>query len=195
MKPLVYLWRYLWHRLRDRPHRLGFPVAFGRGVRLINAGCIAIGKRTYIDDQALIQSPDEHVHFGDHLPKVDIGTRVTVGMGTVISAAERITIGDDVLIGQHCFIGDHDHAFADVSKPIRDQGLANVRPVTIGAGSWLGANVTVLAGVRIGRHCVIGGGSVVTRDVPDHSVAVGNPARLVKVYDPDTGAWTKPVPS
>ena len=80
----------------------------------------------------------------------------------------------------------HDHAFTDPGRPARWQGTANAVPVMIGDGTWLGHNVTVTAGVSIGRGAVIAAGAVVTRDVPPYSLAVGIPARVVRSWAPVT---------
>ncbi len=82
------------------------------------------------------------------------------------------------------------HAYRDAHTAIKEQPI-ETRGVIIGNGSWLGAGVVVTAGVTIGEHCVVGAGSIVTKDIPDYSVVVGNPARVVKAYDPDLGSWVK----
>ncbi|WP_308203244.1 DapH/DapD/GlmU-related protein [Georgenia satyanarayanai] len=91
-----------------------------------------------------------------------------------------ITIGDDCLIGHNAVIATLQH---DID-PARRGGL-EPSPVVIGSNVWLGANVTVLPGVTIGEDAVIGAGSVVTRDVPAESVAVGSPARVVRSISDD----------
>jgi len=70
------------------------------------------------------------------------------------------------------------------------QGVSTA-PIVIEDEAWIGANVVVLAGVTIGKHCIIAAGSVVTKDVPPYSVAVGNPARVLKKYNPETKNWEK----
>lgn len=117
--------------------------------------------------------------------RIEIGDRVSVTGFLTVSAAERITIEDDVLFARFVYVSDHDHAFEDPTRPVKDQGITGIAPVTIEAGSWLGEGVVVTPGVRIGRGAVIGAGSVVTRDVPAHSLAVGAPARVVRSWAPD----------
>jgi acetyltransferase-like isoleucine patch superfamily enzyme len=121
-----------------------------------------------------------------------IGGTITVGDGcsfagdVTISAAASVTLGSDVLVARGVHIGDHDHAFTDPGRPARRQGIANAAPVMIGDGAWLGHNVTVTAGVSIGRGAVIAAGAVVTRDVPPYSLAVGIPARVARSWAPVT---------
>lgn len=88
-----------------------------------------------------------------------------------------ITIGHCALIGPNCNIICTNHTL-DADERLK--GVFADKPVTIGAKTWLGANVTVLPGVTIGEGAVIGAGSVVTKDIPPYSVAVGNPCRVVK---------------
>ena len=88
-------------------------------------------------------------------------------------------IGDDVWIGPGVYITDADHDRSDPDVPIGHR-MAPARPVRIGAGSWLGTGVVVLSGVTIGERVTVGANSVVCDDLPDGSVAVGAPARVVR---------------
>jgi acetyltransferase-like isoleucine patch superfamily enzyme len=124
-------------------------------------------------------------------PELMIGSDCSIGMGTTISVAQRIEIGEFVLMGRNVYISDHRHAFEDVTEPIEAQGLADIRPVTIGKNSWLGQNVVILPGVTIGEHCVIGANSVVNVSIPDFSVAAGAPARIIKQYNPVEKCWQR----
>jgi acetyltransferase-like isoleucine patch superfamily enzyme len=114
---------------------------------------------------------------------------ITIGDGTnfagdcVVSAASSITIGNDVLFARGIYVSDHSHAFGDEATPIIDQGIDKVAPVVIEDGAWLGENVVVCPGVTIGRGAVVGANSVVVRDVPARSVAVGAPASVVREID------------
>ena len=115
-------------------------------------------------------------------PVVQIGDRCLIGRGSGIVGHLAIDIGDDVWTGHHVYITDQNHGYDDPDLPISQQSQPE-RPVTIGAGSWIGHGSVVLPGARIGRHVVIGANSVVTGEIPDHSVAVGAPARVIKRID------------
>ena len=112
-------------------------------------------------------------------------------MDATISAAKQIVIGESVLLARNVYISDHGHAFDDVSRPIMAQGITIPAPVFIGSGTWIGQNAVILPGTVIGKNCVIGANSVVNRSVPDFTVAVGVPARLLKTFNPTTGHWIK----
>ena len=91
--------------------------------------------------------------------------------------------------GHHVYITDANHGYEDVTLPIGKQ-FAAPRPVRVGSGSWLGHGTVVLPGADIGRHVAVGAGSVVTGALPDFSVAVGNPARVIRRYVDGEG-WVK----
>ncbi|GAB2536918.1 hypothetical protein GCM10027085_29430 [Spirosoma aerophilum] len=101
-----------------------------------------------------------------------------------------VTIGTQVILAQHVVLSGLNHSYEDIQLPIRDQPVT-VRPITVGDACWIGANVTITAGVTIGRHSVVAGGSVVTRDVQPYTVVGGNPARMLKYYDESTKRWVK----
>ena len=119
-------------------------------------------------------------------PVVSIGDRCLIGKGSGIVGHFSITIGNDVWTGHHVYITDQNHGYEDVSVPISQQSQPE-RAVTIGDGSWLGHGSIVLPGVTIGEHVVIGANSVVTKNIPSFSVAVGSPAHVIRKYVENEG--------
>lgn len=130
-------------------------------------------------------------------PKLIIGNRVCVGEYVHIGCNHRIVIGDDVLMGSKIYITDHNHGVYrgdDVDSPAippSARRLTEGESVKIGARCWIGEFVTILPGVTIGEGSIIGSHSTVTHDIPANSIAVGSPARVVKVWDEDTRQWRK----
>jgi radical SAM protein with 4Fe4S-binding SPASM domain len=123
---------------------------------------------------------------------IDIGEGSNIGRRCTISAANRIEIGKYVLLAPNVFITDHNHEYQHAGIPIMHQGITTHSDrVRIGDGSWIGINSIILGNVTIGRHSVIGSNSVVTKDIPDYCVAVGNPCRVIKVFDISTGKWLR----
>lgn len=110
---------------------------------------------------------------------LSIGNNVFINVGCILHAEGGLSIGDDTKIGPYTTVWTTNHIFERTDVPIRLQGLS-LTPVLIGPNVWIGASVTILAGVTIGEGAVIGAGAVVTKDVPPYSVAVGNPAQVVK---------------
>ena len=112
-------------------------------------------------------------------PVVRIGDRCLIGKGSGIVGHFSIEIGNDVWTGHHVYITDQNHGYEDITLPISRQTQPE-RAVVIGDGSWLGFGTVVLPGARIGKHVTIGANSVVTGEIPDYSVAVGVPAKVVR---------------
>lgn len=126
-----------------------------------------------------------------------IGNGVSISQGVKVLGADRLVIDDDVavansvlldarggltlrtgaLIGFESIILTYTHAWPDPKRPVQDQGVAS-KEVTIGSNVWLGMRVLVLPGVTVGESSVIGAGSVVTKPVPEMSVAAGNPCAV-----------------
>jgi acetyltransferase-like isoleucine patch superfamily enzyme len=159
---------------------------FGRGSvicfpheTIMNERYIAIGSGTMIGPYVSLSAgmvPGQHCLTD---PVVRIGDRCLIGRGSGIVGHLAIDIGDDVWTGHYVYITDQNHGYADPALPISRQSQPE-RPVSIGDGSWLGHGTVVLPGARIGRHVVIGANSVVSGEIPDYSIAVGAPARVVK---------------
>lgn len=121
-----------------------------------------------------------------------IGENVNIGMFSRLACINEIRIGNNVLTGSHIFISDYNHAYEDVTMPICKQGTTAAKDkVIIEDDSWIGTNVVICGNAHIGKHVVIGAGAFVNSDIPDYSVAVGNPARVIKKYNFDLKCWER----
>jgi acetyltransferase-like isoleucine patch superfamily enzyme len=98
----------------------------------------------------------------------------------MVAAVERTEIGDHCMLANGCLVTDGNHRFDDPDKPVPWQGFTTKGPTVLEDNVWLGANVVVTSGVRIGRRSVIGANSVVTEDIPPFSIAAGAPATVLK---------------
>ena len=148
------------------------------------------GQNIYIDN-------DVHVHRGTWLaavslnndkPNLSINSRCVIGYYNHIFATRKIIIEKNVITAKNVYISDNLHSYEDVLIPISEQPVKQLKNVVIGEGSWLGENVCII-GASIGKHCVVGANAVVTHDVPDYSVVVGVPARVIKHYDFEKKMW------
>lgn len=119
---------------------------------------------------------------------VIVGDRTKIGLSNTIIGP--VTIGNDIRLAQNITLSGLNHDYEDISRPIHTQGVTTSL-ITVQDGTWIGANVVVLAGVTIGKNCVIAAGSIVTKNIPSYSVAAGNPARVLKKYNHVSKTWEK----
>lgn len=174
-----------WAARETGTHRLR---RFGKG-SLIYPPALIIGHgQIEIGDDVIVHPGAFFSVVADEGGKEDdgrllIGSGVRLGSDAVIACRGSIEIGDHVLAADRVFIGDTFHEYRDVHRPVLHQGLRDPRPVSIGAGAFLGINCAVLPGVAVGEGAYVGANAVVTEDVPAHAVVVGNPARVIKRWD------------
>ena len=135
-----------------------------------------LGRRSVVESYCCINNAVGDVTIGDY-------TRIGIHC-TVIGP---VCIGSHVNLAQGITVTALNHNFGDAARRIDEQGVST-KPVVIGDDVWIGANAVILPGVTIGRHCVIAAGAVVTKDVPDYTLAGGVPAKTIKDISP-----TKPV--
>jgi acetyltransferase-like isoleucine patch superfamily enzyme len=123
--------------------------------------------------------------------KITVGDGSVISRRVIISASRFVTIGKDVFIAPNVMILDTDHAYEDISIPIGLQGFSSKGGIEIGDGCWIAYNAVILGGVTVGKQSVVGANSVVTKDIPPFSVAVGNPAQVIKTYDFSRKEWIR----
>jgi acetyltransferase-like isoleucine patch superfamily enzyme len=182
----AWLKHYKWESLPSSRLWLSFQLlrrdAFARGplygnsLRMLGEGRLQIGRGVVLEANATISADTGRVH---------LGKEVYISRGATIGAVQLVEIGDYCLVGPGCYITDADHRFDDPEIPVPLQGMCSKGPTIIEDNVWLGANVVVTSGVRIGRRSVIGANSVVTNDIPPYSKVAGSPARVRgHVYEP-----------
>jgi len=138
-------------------------------IRIISGGSIIIGKNCKIHDYSMILSYKGNIEIGDNC---------SVNPYTILYGHGGLKIGNGVRIAAHCVIIPSNHKFERLDVPIYQQGEIS-KGIIIEDDVWIGAHCSILDGVRIGKGCVIGAGSVVNKSLPDFSVAVGVPARVI----------------
>ncbi|GGM35905.1 acetyltransferase [Longimycelium tulufanense] len=178
---LVRYWRLFWFRLRNPHVVLRGMVFLGRRVEIHcrpGYGRLEIGRWVHIGDGNAIRCHEGSLRIGD---------KVVFGKDNTVNCYLDVEIGSSTLVADWVYICDFDHVTADINRPIKDQGIVKT-PVRIGPDCWLGTKVSVLRGTRVGRGCVLGAHAVVRGDVPDYSIAVGSPARVVRNRKADYAA-------
>lgn len=125
------------------------------------------------DDEIIVNQP----FYCDYGKQIRVGKRFFANFNLTILDEARVTIGDDCFIGPNVSIYTACHSTDPVERNTRREWA---EPVTIGDNVWIGGSVTILPGVTIGSNVTIGAGSVVTKDIPDNVVAVGNPCKVIK---------------
>jgi len=139
----------------------------------------ALGTCSTIEDYCTINNG-----VGD----VTIGDNTLIGIGNVIIGP--VQVGNNVIFAQNIVASGLNHEYRDAFLPIHAQKI-NVAPIVIEDDCWIAANAVITSGVTIGKHAVIAAGAVVTKNIPPYSVAVGNPARVIKQYNFDNDKWER----
>ena len=167
--------------------------AFGSGSALLwpqgvmyNERYVRIGSETMVGPNTVISVGIAPGQVMPTDPVISIGDRTIIGRGSHIVGHWSIEIGDDIQTGPYVYITDQNHVYEDVDKPIGIQRPVEAA-VSIGSGSWLGANVIILPGTHLGEHTTVAAGAVVSGTFPERVVLAGVPARIVKRWVPDEG--------
>ena len=138
---------------------------------------VSVGAGVYIREHVWLNAKDDR---GDGAPTLHIGDGAYIGRFTHINAWRDVKIGNNVLIADRVFISDCEHQYVDKHVPIAHQADPFVGSVDLREGCWIGIGAVILPGVTVGRNAVVAANAVVTRDVPDHAVAAGVPASIIK---------------
>ena len=165
-----------------------FPIVI-RGRKYIDFGMsLTTGVGCRFDCFSSKQTDEKTLVFGNNIQLNDY---------VHIVAMNKVKIGDNVLMASHVFISDNSHGSYKGDEQDSDPRIPPVEreykssPVTIGQNTWIGEGVVIMPGVSIGEGCVIGAHSIVNRDIPNYTVAVGAPIRIIKEYDFEAKSWIK----
>jgi acetyltransferase-like isoleucine patch superfamily enzyme len=149
----------------------------GNVLEALREGRLELGPHVLFEPDVWITAPGA--------ARVRIGGGTFLNIAVMVAAVELVEIGAHCMFANGCFVSDGDHRYDDPDRPVPWQGFTTKGPTRIGDNVWCGANVVVTSGVTVGERCVIGANSVVTRDIPDHSVAAGAPARVIRRVEYD----------
>lgn len=160
-------------------HGKGAVIRFQTILNVSPINRFRLGANSTIEEYSLIDNG-----MGDVL----IGNNVRIGVSNVLIGP--ITIKDSSGLGPHVILSGLNHYYENINLPSRIQG-AYASPIIIEEDVWIGANCFIAAGVTIGRHAIVAGSSVVTKNVPAYTVVAGNPAKPIKRYNPEKKTWDK----
>ena len=165
---------------------------------------ISLGKKCYFGHGLIINGKRKQTikiqsncsfgrfaRLGNTSRGIFVGKNTTIGQFATILG--NVTIGENNLIASYCtFLGGNHNMNPESQNGymnLEDSNGADKGGINIGNNNWIGEKVVVVEGVTVGNYCIIGAGSVVTKNVPDYSMVAGNPARLIKKYDFDSHRW------
>lgn len=177
---------YLWHKLQYKAIDVTTCIV---NPIIITPQYLECGKNVYIGPHARLEGISQYndMHF---TPLIKLEEGVSIQQNLHLTCAHSIIIGKYTAIAANVTITDIHHSYIDIDTPIEKQDI-KVGFVRIGEDSKIYNNVVILPNVTIGKHVTIGANSVVTKDIPDYCVAVGNPAKIVKRYCFETQSWCK----
>lgn len=138
-----------------------------------------MGKYSIIEDYSCLNNAVGDIIIGDYC---------RIGLSNTVIGP--IKIGDGVNLSQNVVLIGLDHTYENIDRGVIEQGVTTA-PIEIGEHTIIGANSVILPGVKVGKHCFVGACCLVAKDVPDYSVVVGNPARIIKQYDFEAKEWKR----
>lgn len=160
-----------------------------------------IGKMTYMGKPTFIEGC-RNITIGDKVRifpgvrleaigkgRIEIGSNVAIEQNVhIIAAKEKLKIGENTTISANVYIANNEHEYRNVTTSVMDQEDL-IKTTRIGEGCFIGYGAALLAGTKLGRHCIVGSNAVVRGEFPDYCVIVGIPARIVKRYNSKSGLW------
>lgn len=168
--------------------RSGAAVFLKRPRRIEGSRHMSFGERVVISEHSWVAAFDRYAGHA-YSPQLRIGSDVTIGRYVCITAINEIEIGDGCLFSEHVYISDHIHEHHPDAGLLVRQPLHSKGPVRIGPSCFLGYRVSVLPGVVLGAHCVVGAHSVVTKSFAAYSMLAGAPAQVIRRFNHDLNDW------
>ena len=166
----------------------GKRLRVGKACRITNPHKIRVGSGVVIDNNVELLVDANSRNVSQEL--LVLGDFVHLSKYNCIGCCKKIVLENHVRLAPYVHITDRNHSYADILTPIWKQPI-NAKEVYIGCETWIGFGAQIMPGVHIGKHCVVAAGSVVTKNIPDYCVVVGNPAKIIKKYNQDTSKWEK----
>lgn len=177
-------WSFFYLLNKHRYKLLEFKALIIDPLRIDGKKYISLHRRVVVKNQSWLIA----LKIDAHEPALILNEGCSIGDFNHIAAVRKVVIGKYVLTANRVYISDNLHQYEDIQVPVMHQAVRFKSEVHIGDGSWIGENACIM-GVKIGKHCIIGANAVVTRDIPDYSVAVGIPAQVTKRFNVEKNTW------
>lgn len=184
IKKVYYKLLYLLKKQKYK--NIGKKTYIDKSVHIIGLKNIRIGSNNIISDDTWLNVNDRT----DGKIGIEIGNNCYIGKRNFFSSSAKITLKDYFMSGINCSLLGSDHLIDEPLKPYIHTGTTNDTSIYIGTNVRFGANVTVIGDVKIGHGSIIGANSLVLKDIPPFSIAVGNPAKVIKRYNFENKKWT-----
>lgn len=192
LKRLYYLFPMLILKFRFSKAGNNFLIEFP--FKILNPNYISVGKRFRVFKGSRIECISA---YGEQVfnPQLIIGNNVTINNNVHIGVVNKVIIEDNVLLASYVYISDHSHGDygtllntnPNVAPSKRE--IISTGPVIIGENSWIGEGVKILPNVTIGKGCIVGANAVVSRNIPNYSIAAGVPAKVIKKFNFKKAIW------
>ncbi len=156
------------------------------GLRLEYPSNIFLGSKVFVGAYSWLAATPHIISN----PKLILSDGVSLGRYNQIYSTTSITIEENVLTADRVFISDSAHNSQNINLAIMFQNITSKGGITIGAGTWIGINACII-GASVGKNCVIGANSVITKNIPDYCIVGGNPAIIIKRFDLDSRMWLR----
>lgn len=179
--------RFNLYLIKQKKIRIGNDSLIKSPYEIYGGNNIIIGEHVSIQQYSKLCCFDKYAGK-EYKPEILIGNNVFSNRFLTILSAGKISIGDDTFLGSHVLISNENHGTNPEYGCYGLQELS-VSDVTIGKNCWIGDHCVILPGVAIGDYSIIGAGSIVTKSVPPYTIAVGNPARIIKQWDVTAKTW------